>query len=107
MDIGLSKRRRTVAVTYGGGSTGSYFGYDSLGRVTIKYQRIDTTNYQFLATYNKAGAMTAETYPSTRTVGYSYDDAGRLTSFIGYLGDGLQRTYADISQYNPAGQRER
>ncbi|MGE0102696.1 MAG: RHS repeat-associated core domain-containing protein [Blastocatellales bacterium] len=102
-----ASRGRTVAVTYGGGSTGSYFGYDSLGRVTIKYQRIDTTNYQIQATYNKAGAMTAETYPSARTVGYSYNDAGRLTVFTGNLGDGLQRTYANISQYNPAGQRER
>jgi RHS repeat-associated protein len=98
---------RMVAVAYGGGSTGNYYGYDELGRANIKYQRINTTNYQISASYNKAGGMTAETYPSTRTVSYGYDNAGRLTSFSGTLGDGTSRTYASVTQYNAAEQRER
>lgn len=111
-------RGRLVAVTYGGGSAGDYYGYDELGRVNIKYQRINTTNYQISASYNKAGGMTGETYPSGRTVTYNYHGeaafpasaqkpAGHLAKFSGYLGDGLQRTYASVTQYNPAGQKER
>ncbi len=99
---------RLVAVTYGGStaSEGNYFGYDTLGRVTVKYQRTGTTNYQVQATYNKAGAMTEQTYPANanRKVSYSYDQAGRLSSFTGTLGDGSLRTYADQLSYNAAGQ---
>ncbi|HKQ75463.1 MAG TPA: RHS repeat-associated core domain-containing protein [Blastocatellia bacterium] len=94
---------RLVGVTYGGGSAGSYYGYDSLGRVTIKYQRTGTTNYQISATYNKAGALTGETYPSGRAVTYAYDTAGRLSSFTGDLGDAVQRNYATGITYTSAG----
>lgn len=98
---------RLLAVTYSGGSQGNYYAYDALGRVTVKYQRISTTNYQVQASYNLAGAMTSETYPSGRMVNYGYDAAGRLSTFTGTLGDGLTRTYASVTQYNPVGQKER
>ena len=96
-----------VAVTYSGGSAGDYYGYDEFGRVKIKYQRVNTTNYKIEAIYNKAGEITEETYPSTRKVNYAYDNAGRLTIFNGTLGDGTSRTYANVTQYNAAGQRKR
>jgi RHS repeat-associated protein len=102
-----SSTGRLVAVAYGGGSLGNYYGYDSLGRVTIKYQRTGTTNYQALASYNKAGVVTGGTYPSGRTVTYSYDGAGRLDTFRGNLGDGTWRTYAKVTQYAAAGLKER
>ncbi len=51
--------------------------------------------------------MTSENYPSTRTVSYSYDYAGRLNTFSGTLGDALSRTYATVTQYNAANQKER
>jgi RHS repeat-associated protein len=98
---------RLVAATYGGGSEGDYYGYDELGRVNAKYQRINTTNYQVQATYNRAGMITSETYPSGRIVNYSHDQAGRLTDFSGNLGDGVNRTYSTITQYHPAGMVER
>jgi RHS repeat-associated protein len=94
---------RLVAVTYGGGSQGNYYGYDSLGRVLRKFQQIGATNYQTQATYNNAGAVTGETYPSGRTVTSNYDQAGRLYSFSGNLG-GSAATYADTISYNAAGQ---
>lgn len=102
-----SAKGRLVAVTYGGGSEGNYYGYDELGRVKIKYQRTGTINYSISAIYNKADGMTGETYPSSRTASYGFDNAGRLTSFSGTLGDNVSRTYATIAQYNAAGQRER
>ncbi len=100
-------RGRLIGVTYGGGSQGIYFSYDQLGQITLKYQRTGTTNYQIQASYNKAGAVSSMTYPSGRTVNYTYDGGGRLSSFSGTLGDGLQRTYATITQYSAAGLKER
>jgi RHS repeat-associated protein len=98
---------RLVATTHGGGSEGNYFGYDSQGRVVEKWQRTGTTNYRVQADYNLAGAVTAETYPSGRTVNYAFDAAGRLSSFTGRLGDGTLRTYADEISYSAAGQVKR
>jgi RHS repeat-associated protein len=94
---------RLVAVTYGGGSQGNYYGYDSLGRVLRKFQQTGVTNYQTQATYNKAGAVTGETYPSGHTVNYTHDQVGRVSGFSGNLG-GSSSTYADTISYNAAGQ---
>ena len=74
-----------VAVTYGGGSNGTYRGYDELGRVVRQYQRTESVNYLVEAAYS-VGTMTDETYPSVpgandrRSVSFSYDSAGRLSS---------------------------
>src|SRR6266568_3868352 len=50
-----------------------------------------------------AGHVTAMTYPSGRTVSYAYDNAGRTSSFSGYLGDGTNRTYTTGIIYSPFG----
>jgi hypothetical protein len=77
---------RLVAMTYGRGSAGEYFGYDALGRTLRKIQQTDAVNYLTEASYNVSGAMTSETYPSVpgvsdrRSVSYSFDSAGRLSS---------------------------
>ncbi|HEY3103764.1 MAG TPA: BPSL0067 family protein, partial [Pyrinomonadaceae bacterium] len=74
-----------VAVTYGGGSAGTYRGYDPLGRVVRQYQQTDSVNYLVEAAYAPWG-MTSETYPAVtgagdrRTVTYAPDSAGRLAS---------------------------
>jgi RHS repeat-associated protein len=75
-----------VAVTYGGGSAGTYCGYDALGRVVRQYQQTDSVNYLIEASYNLANDLTSETYPAVpgysdrRTVSYSFDSANRLSS---------------------------
>jgi RHS repeat-associated protein len=77
---------KLVAVTTGGTSVGSYYGYDGLGQTLRRIQQTDSVNYLVEAAYNKAGAMTGETYPQVpghsgrRTVSYSFDMAGRLSS---------------------------
>src|SRR4030095_10890819 len=58
---------RLVAATYGGGSEGTYYAYDSLGRTTLEYQRTGAVSYLIQASYNRAGAMTGETSPSGHT----------------------------------------
>ncbi|HEV8589320.1 MAG TPA: RHS repeat-associated core domain-containing protein [Pyrinomonadaceae bacterium] len=74
-----------VTVTYGGGSAGTYRGYDALGRVVRQYQQTDSVNYLVEAVYAPWG-MTSETYPAVpgsgdrRTVTYTPDSAGRLAS---------------------------
>jgi RHS repeat-associated protein len=77
---------RLVSVTYGGTAAGTYYGYDGLGRVIERVQQTDAINYKVNATYNRAGAMTTETYPLVsgatvrRVVNHTFDDAGRLSS---------------------------
>jgi RHS repeat-associated protein len=77
---------RLVAVTYGGGSEGTYRGYDQVGRVVRQYQRTDSVNYLAEATYYANGAIDDATFPSVpgagdrRMVSYTNDDAGRLAS---------------------------
>jgi RHS repeat-associated protein len=82
--------------------------YDALGRPLVKRQisKLNgtwSTTYQTSRTYNLAGGVTSQTYPSGHTVTYTYDAAGRTSSFSGYLGDGVNRTYATNISYSPFG----
>jgi RHS repeat-associated protein len=94
---------RLVAVTYGGGSSGTYFGYDALGRTVRSTQQTGSINYQTSATYNAAGGFLTETYPSGRMVTDTYDGAGRTASVVGTLGDATNRTYSTGILYSPFG----
>lgn len=98
-----SSSGRLVAQTYGAGSNGDYFAYDVLGRATLKFQQTGTVNYQMSAAYNLAGAISTLIYPSNRSVTNSYDQAGRLSSVGGNLGDGITRTYASGIVYSSFG----
>jgi RHS repeat-associated protein len=95
---------RLVAITYGTGSSGgAYYGYDGAGRGVLKIQQTAGSNYQVTATYNLAGAIASETYPSGHIVSYGYDSAGRANAMTGRLGDGRSRTYATGISYSPFG----
>jgi len=71
---------RLLAATYGSGATGTYFAYDTVGRVTTQKQVTGSTTYSLSYAYNLGGLLTSETYPSGRTVTPSYDEAGRLSN---------------------------
>ena len=92
-----------MAETSGGGSNGTYFAYDVIGRSTLRIQQTGSVNYQTSATYNRAGATVGMTYPSGRTVSNSLDAAGRLSGMTGSLGDGTNRTYTSGILYSPFG----
>jgi RHS repeat-associated protein len=95
---------RLVAVTYGtGSSAGDYYGYDGAGRAILKFQQTSGSNYQVIASYNLAGAITSQTYPSGHVVNYAYDGAGRTNNMTGRLGDGRSRTYATGISYSSLG----
>lgn len=89
---------RLLALTYGSGATGSYFAYDSMGRVVTHKQVTGSTTYGLSYTYNYAGLLTGETYPSGRALTYSYDEGGRLSG----VGDGTT-TFVNSISYSPHG----
>ena len=72
---------RLIAMTYGSSSsiTGNYFGYDSMGRVNVQKQVTGSNTYSLGYTYNLAGLLVTETYPTNRVLTHSYDNAGRLS----------------------------
>ena len=109
----LGKGRLQKTETAGSkGSRVTINDYDAMGRPLSQSQQFFHlgawgTSYAMQQTYNLAGAVKTMTYPSDRTVNYSYDNAGRLSSFTGKLGDGQLRTYSTITQYHPGGMIER
>jgi YD repeat-containing protein len=82
--------------------------YDAMGRATNYRQHFYTNGVlspQFNVTrsYDKAGHVLTQTYPSGHTVNYAYDIAGRLNSDTGNIGDGVPRTYATGMTYSELG----
>jgi len=81
-----SSTGRLVAVIYGGGNTGTYTGYDQMGRVVQSIQVTGTQAsgaptpqaYGMTYSYNRGGEMLTESYPSGRVVATEYDSAGRI-----------------------------
>jgi RHS repeat-associated protein len=70
-----------VAVTYGGGSAGTYRGYDALGRVVRQYQQTDSVNYLTEASYNVSGGLTSDTYPAVPSAGRLGSLSSSATSY--------------------------
>jgi YD repeat-containing protein len=83
-------------------STTSYLGYDELGRVIGSSQTTNGQTYVFGYTYNRAGALTSETYPSGRTVTTGYDGANRPATVAGVL-NGQTTNYLTQAGYYPHG----
>src|SRR6185312_7198307 len=98
-----SSTGRLVAVTYNGDSSGDYYAYDVMGRPTLKIQKTGSISYQIGVSYNNAGRVTGQTYPSNRTVSFTYDQAGRTSSFAGNLGDSVSRNYTTSITYSAFG----
>ena len=84
--------------------------YDALGRVKQFYNLFGdgqggwSTGYEVYRDYDLAGDVRLQRYPSGRTVSYTYDTAGRTSSFSGDLGDGVNRSYASSFNYNARNQ---
>jgi RHS repeat-associated protein len=82
-------------------------GYDALGRPWVRRQVFHSGgqwyHYETRNTYNLAGQVISQQYPSGHVTSYQYDAAGRTSSFSGNLGDGTQRTYASSISYSSFG----
>lgn len=86
---------RLIAMTYGSSSSiaGTYFGYDSRGRVNVQKQVTGANTYSLSYTYNLAGLLVNETYPTGRVLTHSYDNAGRLSQ----ISDGTTSFASNLS----------
>lgn len=91
---------RMIAMTYGssGSTTGTYYGYDNMGRVNEQRQVTGSNTYSLSYTYNLAGMLATETYPTSRVLTHSYDNAGRLSQ----ISDGTT-TFASNLSYAASG----
>lgn len=88
--------------------------YDPLGRALEQRQQFFSEDawgqsFSVSRTYDRAGHVKTQTYPSGHSVSYDYDSAGRMNKFAGNLGDGEQHTYASEFKYTEFGtiQQER
>ena len=95
-----SANGRMIAVTYGAttSNTGTYVGYDVMGRINAQRQVTGSYTYSLGYTYNLLGQLASLTYPTGRVVSYSYDNGGRLSQ----VSDGTT-TFATNLAYSPAG----
>lgn len=96
-----------LATTQTPGATGSLNtidDYDALGRPTGNTQTLGTRTYSLIYTYDRAGHVKTLRYPSGHTISYTFDSAGRTSSFAGDLGDDAQRDYSTNISYAPSGQ---
>ena len=96
-----SSAGRLVAMLYGSNSavTGSYFGYDTMGRVKTQRQVTGSSVYSLDYGYNLGGLVTSETYPTGRTINYDFDEAGRLSK----VSENATTIYAEGFEFEPHG----
>lgn len=73
---------RLVSVT-AAGTTSRQDEYDPLGRVLRSSQTTDGVAFNQSYTYDLAGRLRSETYPSGRVVATTYDQAGRISGVQG------------------------
>ncbi len=116
----ITNRYDNASLTYGkgklwqtetSGSEGTLItinSLDALGRVLSQSQQFKTSGvwsaaYTTQRAYSITGDISVETYPSGHTVNYAYDNAAKLASFSGNLGDGVSRTYASNISYDEGG----
>jgi len=90
-------------VSISNGSATNYTAFDSMGHVLSSSQTTIGTTYPFTYTYNLAGALTSETYPSGRVVTTGYDGANRPLHVSGVL-QGQTTNYLTSAWYWPQGE---
>ena len=88
-----------VASAYG---ITNYTGFDSVGRVLGSNQLIGPSTFSFNYTYDLAGDLLSETYPTGRIISNRYDGAGRVANVTGSL-NGQGTTYANVYSFWPHG----
>ena len=79
-----------------------------MGRPTAYSQSTNSQTYTMGASYNKAGMVTSETYPSNKVVNTEYDSAGRIAGIKdpakpGYYAGAASADAANRIQYTAHG----
>jgi RHS repeat-associated protein len=83
-------------------STTSFTAFDAMGRVRASTQQTNGQSYVFSYTYNLAGSLLSETYPSKRVLTTAYDAANRPMT-LGGGPSGQDTTYVKQAVYWPNG----
>ena len=81
-------------------STMRFSTFDAVGRILASEQETDGFQYNFAYTYNKAGGLETQEYPSGFEVETCYDDAGRIDKVTN---NGTSALYASSPDYAPHG----
>jgi RHS repeat-associated protein len=97
--INDAKGHLTKMSTSGVSETG-YTAFDPMGRVTAEQQVTDGQSYAMAYSYDLAGNLTSQQYPSGRIVTNSYDVAGRINSVSSPT---RSTPYAGTFSYAPQG----
>ena len=100
--VGVTNSKGRLTSVSSSVSSYTYSSYDAIGRVLGESQIIGSQTYSMTYSYDLAGHLLSETYPSGRTVTNAYDSVGRTASVNGNLGDGISRTYSTGIVYDAA-----
>lgn len=84
-------------------STTNYNSFDNMGRVLASQQITDGQTYNFGYTYNLAGMLVEETYPSGRKVKNTFENDGDLALVETQIGGGNYQGRVGNFTYNSAG----
>lgn len=76
---GGTPKGRLIGATYGGGAQGTYYQYDTIGRIAKSQQLVGAGSYPTTYTYNLASGVLRE-QRKNRINAMTYDSAGRLAS---------------------------
>lgn len=93
---------KTTKVTSSASET-KYMTFDVFGHLLTHRQTTDGNNYDTAYSYNIAGALIEETYPSGRKVTNTLDQDGELSSLSSQKSGGISKTYLSNISRNAAG----
>jgi YD repeat-containing protein len=79
------------------------YGYDQKGRVTSETRTINAVAYTTAYRYDSSGRLDRITYPSGRTVDYSFDSLGRISAVSTTPSGGSSQAIASSITYHPFG----
>ncbi|MBD0369932.1 MAG: RHS repeat protein [Pyrinomonadaceae bacterium] len=103
----LANRKGMLASVGSTVSTTNYTSYDALGRVTSSNQVTNGETYSFAYSYDLAGNLRTQTYPSGRVIETEYDTAGRISGVKkqngNYYAGGAPTDTANRIQYGAHG----
>lgn len=79
------------------------YAYDQHGRMTSETRTVNGVQYVLGYQYNSAGKLDQLTYPSGRTVSYSFDSLGRVSGVTTTKSGGTAQTVVSGVAYHPFG----
>jgi YD repeat-containing protein len=79
------------------------YGYDQKGRTTSETRTINGVAYALAYSYDSAGRMNGMTYPSGRTIAYTFDALGRISQVTTTPQGGTAQIVASSIVYQPFG----